>query len=111
MIKKFEKNGNKLKTIVDPVILLGSLGLPRDHSRCHPNVKEYLKDDVSNLIASLNYSVRDGDTVLEKVSARSTIDVTRPVTEILQGKQIQTADALHLHDSLKSAILSKLYCK
>ena len=43
--KEVQKNRNKLKPIVDIVILLGRLGLPfrehRDDSQYHPNVGEY----------------------------------------------------------------------
>ena len=43
--KEIQKNCNKLKAIVDTVILLGRLGLPfrghRDDCKYHPNVGEY----------------------------------------------------------------------
>ena len=41
------------------------------------------------------------------VLTRSILDLTLPVTELLQGKEIDMADASHLLDSLKSVIFSK----
>ena len=41
------------------------------------------------------------------VLPRSILDLTLPVTELLQGKEIDMADASHLLDSLKSVIFSK----
>ena len=41
------------------------------------------------------------------VLTRSILDLTLPVTELLQGKEVDMADASHLLDSLKSVFLSK----
>ena len=41
------------------------------------------------------------------VFTRSILDLTLPVTELLQGKEIDMADGSHLLDSLRSVILSK----
>ena len=41
------------------------------------------------------------------VLPRSILDLTLPVTELFQGKEIDMADASHLLDSLKSIVLSK----
>ena len=41
------------------------------------------------------------------VITRSVLDLTLPVTELLQGEEIDMADVSHLLDSLKSVILSK----
>ena len=52
--REVQKNHNKVKPIVDTVILLGRLGLPfgghRDDSQYHPNVGEYLSGGVGNFI-------------------------------------------------------------
>ena len=67
--KEVQKNRNKLKPIVDTVILLGRLGLPfrghRDDSQYHPNVGEYSSGGAGNFIECLGYRVRGGDTELE----------------------------------------------
>ena len=41
------------------------------------------------------------------ILTRSIVDLTLPLTELLQEKEIDMADASHLLDSLKSVILSK----
>ena len=41
------------------------------------------------------------------VLTRSILDLTLPVTELLQGKETDITDASHLLDSLKSVIFSK----
>ena len=55
--KEVQKNHNKLKPIVDTVILLGRLRLPfkghRDDSQYHPNVGEYSSGGVGNFIECL----------------------------------------------------------
>ena len=67
--KEVQKNRNKLKPIVDTVILLGRLGLPFwghwDDSQYHPNVGEYSSGGVGNFIECLSYGVRVCDTELE----------------------------------------------
>ena len=66
--KEVQKNRNKLKPIVDTVILLGRLGLPfrghRDDSQYHLNVGEYPSGGVGNFIKCLGYRVRGGDIEL-----------------------------------------------
>ena len=52
------------------------------------------------LIASFDFT-----TTL--VLTGSILNLTLPVPELLQGKEIDMADASHLFDSLKSVILSK----
>ena len=52
------------------------------------------------LIASFNF-------IATLVLTRSILDLTLPVTELLQGKEFDMADASHLLESLKSVILSK----
>ena len=52
------------------------------------------------LIASFNF-------IANLVLSRSILDLTLPVTELLQEKEIDIADASHLLDSLKSVILLK----
>ena len=47
------------------------------------------------------------DFIANSVLAISILDLTLSVTELLQGKEIDLADAFHLLDSLKIAILSK----
>ena len=70
--REVQKNCNKLKPIVDTVILLGKLGLlfrafrgHRDDCQYHPNVGEYSSGGVDNFIECLGYSFRGGDTKLE----------------------------------------------
>ena len=50
--KEVQKSRNKLKAIVDQVILLGGLGLPfkghQDDSQYHPNVGQYSSGGVAN---------------------------------------------------------------
>ena len=64
--KEVQKTCNKLKPIVDTVILLGRLGLPfrghRNDSQYHPNVGEYSSGGVGNFIERFGYRVRGGDT-------------------------------------------------
>ena len=64
--KEVQKNRNKLKPIVDTVILLGRLGLPfrrqRDDSQYHPDVGQYATGGVGNFIECLSYRARGGDT-------------------------------------------------
>ena len=47
------------------------------------------------------------DFIATLVLTRSTLDLTLPITELLQEKEINMADASHLLDSLKSVIFSK----
>ena len=70
--REVQKNRNKLKPIVDTVILLGRLGLlfrafrgHRDDCQYHLNVGEYSGGGVDNFIECLGYSFRGGDTNLE----------------------------------------------
>ena len=64
--KEVQKTCNKLKPIVDTVILLGRLGLPfrghRNDSQYHPNVGEYSSGGMGNFIECFGYRVRGGDT-------------------------------------------------
>ena len=55
---------------------------------------------LSTLIASFDF-------IATLVLTRSILDLTLPVTELLQGKEIDMADASHLLDFLKSVIFSK----
>ena len=47
------------------------------------------------------------DFLSSLVITRSVLDLTLPVTQLLQGPAIDTADATHLIKSLKSLISSK----
>ena len=55
---------------------------------------------LSSLIASFGF-------IATLLLTRSILDLTLPVTELLQGKEIDMVDASHLLDFLKSVILSK----
>ena len=70
--KEVQKNCNKLKPIIDTVILLRRLVLPfkghRDDSQYHPNVAEYSNGGVGSFIECLSYRVQGGDTELENHS-------------------------------------------
>ena len=57
--------------------------------------------------ASSFYKLIASDFIATLVLTRSILDLTLPVTELLQGKTIDMADASHLLDSLKSVIYSK----
>ena len=47
------------------------------------------------------------DFITTLVLIRSTLDLTLPVTELLQGKEIDIAETSHLLDSPKCVLLSK----
>ena len=67
--KEVQKNRNKLKSVVDTLILLEILGLPfrgdEDDSQYHPNIGEYSSGGAGNFIECLCYRVRGVDTELE----------------------------------------------
>ena len=57
--------------------------------------------------SSFNKLIASFDFIATLVLTRSNLDLTFSVTELLQGKKIDMADASHLLDSLKSVIVSK----
>ena len=59
------------------------------------------------LLSSFYKLIASFDFIATLVLTRSILDLTLPVTELLQGKEIDMVDASHLLDSLKSVILSK----
>ena len=61
----------------------------------------------STKVSSFYKLIASFDFIATLVLTRSVLDLTLPVTELLQGKEIDTVDASHLLDSLKSVILSK----
>ena len=67
--QKVFKNRNKVKPIVDTIILLGRLGLLfRGHgydSRYYQSVGPYSIGGAGNVIECFGYTVRGGDTELE----------------------------------------------
>ena len=63
--------------------------------------------ETSTKASSFYKLIASFDFITTLVLTRSILDLTLPVTELLQGKEIDMADASHLLDSLKSVILSK----
>ena len=64
------------------------------------------KRETSTKASSFYKLIASFDFIATLVLTRS-IDLTLPVTELLQGKEIDMVDVSHLLDSLKSVILSK----
>ena len=65
------------------------------------------KKETSTKASSFYKLIASFDFIAILVLTRSILDLTLPVTELLQGKEIDMANASHLLDSLKSVILSK----
>ena len=63
--------------------------------------------ETSTKASSFYKLIASFDFIATLVLTRSILDLTLPVTELLQGKEIDMADASHLLDFLKSVILSK----
>ena len=63
--------------------------------------------DTSTKASSFNKLIATFNFISTLVLTRSILELTLPVTELLQGKEIYMADASHLLDTLKSVILSK----
>ena len=63
--------------------------------------------ETSTKASSFYKLIASFDFIETLVLTRSIFDLTLPVTELLQRKEIDMADASHLLDSLKSVILSK----
>ena len=63
--------------------------------------------ETSTKASSFYKLIASFDFIAALVLTRSFLDLTLPVTELLQGKEIDMADASYLLDSLKSAIFSK----
>ena len=63
--------------------------------------------ETSTKASSFYKLIASFDFIATLVLTRSILDLTLPVTELLQGKEIDMADASHLLDSLKSVIFSK----
>lgn len=57
--------------------------------------------DASTKATSFNKIMTLFDFLSSLVITRSTLDLTLPVTQLLQGSVIDTADATHLIDSLR----------
>ena len=64
--------------------------------------------ETSTKVSSLYKLIASFDFIETLVLTRSLLDLTFPVTELLQGKEIDMADASDLLDSLKSVILSNI---
>ena len=73
------------------------------------NEETICNKETSTKASSFYKLIASFDFLATLVLARSIRDLTLPVTELLQGKEINMADASHLLDSLKIAILAKLY--
>ena len=73
------------------------------------NEETIYNKETSTKASSFYKLIASFDFLTTLVLARSIRDLTLPVTELLQGKEINMADASHLLDSLKIAILAKLY--
>ena len=63
--------------------------------------------ETSTKASSFYISIASSDFIATLVLTRSILDLTLPVTELLQRKEIDMANVSHLLDSLKSVILSK----
>ena len=63
--------------------------------------------ETSTKASSFYKLIASCDFIATLVLSRSILHLTLSVTELLQGKEIDMADAFHLLDSLKSVILSK----
>ena len=63
--------------------------------------------EISTEASSFYKLIASFDFIATLVLTRSILDLTLPVTELLQGKEIDMTDASHLLDSLKNVILSK----
>ena len=63
--------------------------------------------DTSTKANSFYKLVASFDFLSSLVITRSVLDLTLPVTQLLQGPAINTADVTHLIESLKSLICSK----
>ena len=62
--------------------------------------------ETSTKASSFYKLIASFDFIATLVLTRSILDLTLPVTELLQGKEIDIADASHFIDSLKSVNLS-----
>ena len=63
--------------------------------------------ETSTKASSFYKLIASFDFIATLVLTRSILDLTLPVTELLQGKEIDMTDTSHLLDSLKSVIFSK----
>ena len=61
-------------------------------------------EDASTKATSFYKIMTSFDFLSSLVITRSTLDLTLPVTQLLQGSVIDTADATHLIDSLRKFI-------
>ena len=71
------------------------------------NVGHICNQDTSTKALSYYKLLTSFDLILALVLARHVLDLTLPVTELLQGPAIDVADSSHLIESLKSLIISK----
>ena len=65
------------------------------------------KKETSTKASSFYKLIASFDFIAILVLTRSILDLTLPVTELLQGKEIDMADTSHLLDSLKSVTFSR----
>ena len=71
------------------------------------NMGSVCNQDTSEKANSFYKSMAFFDFVSSLVITRSVLDLTLPVTQLLQGPAIDFTDATHLTESLKSLICSK----
>ena len=71
------------------------------------NVGRICNQDTSKEALSYYKMLTSFDFISGLVLTRHVLDLTLPVTELLQGPAIDVADSSHLIESLKSLIISK----
>ena len=71
------------------------------------NIGSVCNQDTSEKATSFYKLMASFDFLSSLVITRSVLDLTLPVTQLLQGPAIDIADATHLIKSLKSLICSK----
>ena len=71
------------------------------------NVGRICNQDTSTKALSYYKLLTSFDLISALVLTRHVLDLTLPVTELLQGPAIDVADSSHLIESLKSLIISK----
>ena len=71
------------------------------------NVASICNQDTSTKALSYYKLLTFFDFISALVFTRHVLDLTRPVTELLQDPAIDMADSSHLIESLKSLIISK----
>ena len=71
------------------------------------NERRFCHREASTKVLSFSKLIASFYFIATLVLTRSILDLTFPVTKLLQGKEIDMTNASHLLDSLKSIILSK----